>query len=101
MEHQNQPETIIYIPGLTQQRDKDKSIESFAYRMQKAIDVNSSDGLYKYGMEMQKRGFGKDNKLECKIASIYRIAQDKRIPIYDIYELDYNKELTGKFENLM
>lgn len=95
----SQQQAIIYIPGITRHRDQNKSIESFAYRIKKAIDINSTEGTSKYGVDIQKRNFGKDDKLECKVANIYKWNGDKKVGVYDIYELDYNNELTGKFQD--
>lgn len=90
-------ESIIYIPGLGT-RLFNQSVESFAYRFKKALDINDPDKRKHYETEFRKINYGKDNKQESNVATIFVIEEGKKKVVYDIYELDYGKTLTDKFE---
>ncbi len=90
-------ESIIYIPGLGT-RLFNQSVESFAYRFKKALDINDPDKGKHYETEFRKINFGKDNKQESNIATIFVMEEGKKKIAYEIYELDYGRTLTDKFE---
>lgn len=90
-------ESIIYIPGLGT-RLFNQSVESFAYRFKKALDINDPEKLRHYETEFRKINYGKDNKQESNVAVIYITEDGKRKNIFEIYELDYGNTLTDKFE---
>ncbi len=90
-------ETFIYIPGLGT-RLFDQSVESFAYRLKKAIDINDKDPSNHYEAEFRKINFGKDNRQESNVAAIYCSKDGKREKVQEIYELEYGKSLVDKFE---
>ncbi len=91
-------EAIIYLPGLGT-RLFDQTLESFAYRLKKALDINDSDAANHYEVEFRKVNFGKDNRQESNIATIYTLNGGKRTDIYELFELEYGKNLVDKFEN--
>lgn len=90
-------ESIIYIPGLGT-RLFNQSVESFAYRFKKALDINDPDKKKHFETEFRKINFGKDNKQESNVATIFVMEDGKKKIAYEIYELDYGKTLTDKFE---
>lgn len=90
-------ESIIYIPGLGT-RLFNQSVESFAYRFKKALDINDPDSNRHYEIEFRKINYGKDNKQESNVASIFAKEDGKNKVFYEIFELDYGKSLTDKFE---
>lgn len=90
-------DSIIYLPGLGT-RLFDQSIESFAYRFKKALDINDEDAARHYETEFRKINFGKDNRQEANVATIFTINDGKRVDLYQMFELDYGKTLVDKFE---
>ncbi len=92
-------EAIIYLPGLPQVDEK-QSLHSFAYRVKKSLDINSTLEKDRYELEVKKTNYGKDKEQECNIATIFKINDHGKIKVYDIYELSYCNDLIRKFEEL-
>lgn len=90
-------ESVIFIPGLGT-RLFDQSVESFAYRFKKALDINDIDPDKQYETEFRKISFGKDRRQESNVAVIFTLKDGKREDVYEIYELEYGKALVDKFE---
>ncbi|MGB3018268.1 MAG: hypothetical protein WBC65_10715, partial [Ignavibacteria bacterium] len=63
-------ESVIFIPGL-RTRLFDQSVESFAYRFKKALDINDIDPDKQYETEFRKISFGKDRRQESNVAVIF------------------------------
>jgi hypothetical protein len=88
---------IIYLPGLGVSVF-DQSVESVALRLKKAIDINNPAPSKKYQVDVRKEKYGLENNLETNIARIVEQGGDPQKGI-DLFELDYAKELTERFEN--
>ncbi len=88
---------IIYIPGLGT-RLFDQSVESFAYRFKKALDINDINPARKFEVEVKKINFGEGAKQEASVASVIDITEGGRDIAYEFYELNYGKNLTDKYE---
>lgn len=90
-------EAFIYIPGLGT-RLFDQSVESFAYRFKKALDINDEDPSMHYDADFRKVNFGKDNRQTSNVATIYAGKNGVKKPVFEIYELDYGNTLVDNFE---
>lgn len=92
-------EAILFIPGLAN-LEMNQTVEAFAYRLKKSLDINSPEENDKFITELRKTTYGKDNKQECQIVSIYRVSNNEKKKVYDIYELNYCRDLIRRFEQM-
>jgi hypothetical protein len=88
---------IIYLPGLGVSVF-DQSVDSVALRLKKAIDINNPLPSSRYSVEVRKENYGLENNLTTQVALISETGGNPKNAI-DLYELDYAKELTTRFEN--
>ncbi len=91
---------VIYLPGIGYDYF-DISSELYAYRYKSALDKSGRDKFKKYVTEHSKFNYGKDDRYSSNISSIIEYSDennDKNV-VCKIYEFEYSKDLTTKFNN--
>lgn len=88
---------IIYMPGLGTSFT-DQSVETFAQRYVKAIDINDPEVKKKYSAKFRDEKFGTDGSLTTKVAAIFESKGAEKKHIMDVYEFSYIDELTSGFK---
>lgn len=88
---------IIYMPGLGTSFT-DQSVETFAQRYAKAIDINDPEVKKKYSAKFRDENFGTDGSLTTKVAAIFEANGADQKHIIDVYEFSYIDELTRGFK---
>lgn len=88
---------VIYMPGLGTSFT-DQSVETFAQRYAKAIDINDPEVKKKYSLKFRDEKFGTDGSLNTKVATIVEEIDNKKNDILDVYEFRYIDELTEGFK---
>ena len=87
---------IIYVPGLEHGYFRQSSIDSYAYRYLKAIDLADSDATKRYSLEYSKLKYGKSEEYLSHVATIRNVNLPNEITC-KIFELDYSESLVKKY----
>uniref|UniRef100_UPI00404796B9 hypothetical protein n=3 Tax=Roseivirga sp. TaxID=1964215 RepID=UPI00404796B9 len=90
-------EAIIFMPGLGSGLN-DQSLNAFAYRYVKAVDINDPDEKKKFSIKVREENYGVDGSLKTKVAAVYQEFNQTTEQVIDIYEFDYIEQLTADFK---
>lgn len=89
-------QTALYIPGLGHEASN-LSVKDYARRMMKAIDENVEDPQKTYKIESGEREYDKDGNI-ANVTSIIEIQDGTANEIYRLYEFNYSKFLTARYD---
>jgi hypothetical protein len=91
-------DAIIYIPSIDSQSPKE-SLEIIAQKIATALDKNARtiEAQFTFKLEEHFENYGQS--LSTKVCTIFRKDQEQEIPVIDVYEMSYHKNITKHFEN--
>lgn len=90
-------EAIIYMPGLGSGLT-DQSLNAFAHRYVKAVDINEPNEKKKFSIKIREESFGIDGSLKAQVAAVFEELNQETKHVIDIYEYSYSNELTESFK---
>jgi hypothetical protein len=90
-------DAIIYIPSIDSQSPKE-SLDIIAQKIATALDKNAKTIEAKFTFKLEEHFENYGQALSTKVCTIFRKDQEQEIPVIDVYEMSYHKNITQWFD---
>lgn len=92
-------DAMVFIPGLSDQGlGPDQSVDGVSRRISTAFNIRAKTPSAVFRTEVREQAYGPNDCYKARVSTVFRRDESGEVALVDIYGMDYNRILTGKFE---